>query len=136
MDKLGTKVEPIPFEYNKKRFSCVFNIGVIPFQLIMTTIGLKPKSFWFDVITGYLLVPHLSEEDMTELIQYLELKPSTNHKFTIKDLMLAFNRKAEKHIIKVVKTENDSKSEQNDDEKPYFVRWQYNKKNHVTVENL
>ena len=136
MDRLGTKIEPIPFEYNKKGFSCVFNSGVVPFQLIMTTIGLRPRSFWFDVITGYLLVPHLSENDMLELIRYLDLKPSDNHKFTIKDLMLAFNRQAGKHIIKVVQKENDSKSERNNDEKPYFLKWQHNKKNHVTWENL
>lgn len=137
MDKTGTKVEPIPFEYNKKRFSCLFEVNVIPYRLIMTTLGAHPQSFWFDVVSGYLMVPHLSDEEMMQLIRYLELKPSPDHKFTIEDLMLVFNRRARVHVVKPKRDTYHSKDKKYDDnEKRYFCGWKNHKVNHVTVENL
>ena len=137
MDKLGTKVEPIPFVYNKKGFSCIFDIGVEPYRLIMTTLGLHPQAFRFDVASGYLLVPQLSQEEMKELIRYLQLKPDPNHNFTIEDMMLLFNRRAKDHVVKVETASGSSNNKKSDDgPKPYFFKWQHNKENHVTEENL
>ena len=137
MDKLGTKVEPIPFEYNKKRFSCLFEINVVPYRLVMTTLGAHPQSFWFDIASGYLLIPRLSDEEMMQLIRYLELKPSSNHRFTIEHLMLAFDRQARVYVIEPNRSTHDSKDKKNsDDEKRYFCGWKNHKINHVTEENL
>lgn len=132
MDKLGMKVEPIPFEYNKKGFSCIFDIGAVPYRLIMTTLGLHPQSFRFDVVTGYLIVPQLSQEEMLQLIRYLQLKPDPDHRFTVEDMMRMFNQRAKDHIVKVETASKSSNDKKNDDcEKPYFLKWQHNKK-HVT----
>lgn len=137
MDKLGTKVEPIPFVYNKKGFSCIFDIGAVPYRLIMTTLGLHPQAFRFDVVSGYLLVPKLSQEEMIQLVRYLQLKPDPNHNFTIEDMMRVFNRRAKDHVVKVETASGSSKNTENDDgPKPYFLKWKHNKKNHVTEENL
>ncbi len=136
MDKLGTKVEPIPFVYNKKGFSCIFNIGVVPYQLIMTTLGLHPQSFRFDIERGYLLIPRLSEEEMQQLIRYLELKPNPNHRFSLESMMIAFDRRAKAHTIKLETTSNNNTNKNEDKEKSYFFKWQHNKKNRVSPENL
>lgn len=121
MDKQGTKVEPIPFVYNNKGFSCIFDIGVVPYQLILTTLGLHPYPFRFDIERGYLLVPQLSEEEMLLLIMYLQLKPGTNHKFKIEDMMIVLKRYAKAHILRTETISQSGNDNQNDDDKPYFL---------------
>lgn len=79
-----------PFEYNGKRFSCIFLADVDPYRLYLTTMGISPQVFELEVIDKYQVNAYFS--DYKKLVAYLELKYDPDHIFRPSDFFEVLNR--------------------------------------------
>lgn len=91
MKKMGEKRSLFSFEYNNKFFSCVFLTDMIPYRLYLTTLGIQPQVFEFEILRGYKANCYI--EDYKKLIDYLAIKYDPSHKFKPVDFFEALNKK-------------------------------------------
>lgn len=117
------------FEYNCKKFSCIFITDVIPYRLYVTTLGKNPIVFELEVEKGYMVKSYL--DDYKKLIEYLGLKYSPDHIFKPSDFFAALNKSIPKNfrnkpsyteVLRVV----SKKRRIEEADKIYFCGWYSN----------
>ena len=118
-----------PFEYNKKNFSCIFLTDIIPYRLYLTTLGMNPEVFEFEIEKGYKAKCFI--EDYKKLINYLELEYDPNHKFMPSDFFEVLNRAIPtkfrgrpgyQDVLRVASKKRDIEEK----DKIYFCGWRKN----------
>lgn len=91
MRRVGEKRATFSFHYNEKNFSCIFLTDIIPYRLYLTTLGVEPIVFEFEIEIGYNVKSFI--DDYQKLVDYLKLKYNPNHKFLPVDFFEALNKK-------------------------------------------
>ncbi|MDV2581687.1 DUF6037 family protein [Alkalibacillus haloalkaliphilus] len=130
------------FEYNKKPFSCIFLSDITPYRLYLTTHGVNPITFEFEIKAGYKTTSYMNSEDYFELLNYLELEYDPNNKFSpliffdvLNKYILNVNYELPKYsdVLKVAEKNRDIE----DGEKVYFCGWRKNQSSEkVSEKNL
>ena len=138
MKRKNERRATFPFEYNKKNFSCIFLTDIIPYRLYLTTLGLNPDIYEFEIREGYLVDCYM--DDYKKLVAYLQLKYDPNHKFTPIDFFEALNKKIPKEIHCIPSYSDviviaSKKRSIEDADKIYFCGWRRNTNGKVTEKN-
>lgn len=115
-----------PFKYNRKYFSCIFLVDIVPYRLYLTTHGIKPEVFVLEIISEYKVHGYL--KNYNKLVAYLDLKYDPHHKFKPKDLFEALNKKIPSHFSERPKYSEILNIAANIEErdKVYFCGWYKN----------
>src|SRR5699024_51197 len=128
------------FEFNRKGFSCIFLVDIVPYRLYLTTLGTKPKVFELEIKSGYKVSTYI--EDYKKLVNYLGLKYDPNYKFKPKDFFEVLNKEIPPKFSKRPKYMNvlniaaDRRNIEERD-KVYFCGWYKNPSgNRVRAENI
>ena len=128
-----------PFRYNEKGFSCIFITDILLYRLYLSTLGDKPIIFELEINNKYETSSYI--KDYSKLIEYLEIKYDTNHKFKPNDFFSSLNNKIPKNCnnkpnYKDVILIAASHREIEEPNKIYFCGWKNNIVRNVTDGNL
>ena len=140
MMKKGEERVTFPFEFNGKTFSCIFLTDIIPYRLYLTTLGLYPVVFELEIEKGYKSKCFI--DDYKKLVDYLEIKYDSTHKFVPFDFFEVLNKRIPKKFtvrpdykdtLKIASKRRKIEEEA----KVYFCGWRRNAEGkNVREENL
>ncbi len=129
MIKNGEKRATFSFEYNEKSFSCIFLTDVNPFRLYLTTLGSQLSVFVLEIERGYKTRCFI--DNYNELVNFLEIKYNSMHKFSPVDFFKALNKGIPEKFtsrpvyFEVLKIDSKIRTIE-EKEKIYFCGWRKN----------
>lgn len=142
MKNVGETRAVFTFQYNQKKFSCIFLVDITPFRLYLTTLGAIPLVIELEIDEWYKVKSCLDKYDYKKLVEYLDLKYDPKHKFIPNDFFEALNKKIPQKFtespsyIDVLRIASKKRNIE-ETEKTYFCGWYSNPTGkNVRPENL
>ena len=129
MKSIGSDMQQFQVTLGAAEFDCLFSTREAPFVLALTSRGLNPRFFKFDVITGYWIRPHFGDlyGQMVEVLRSgantgVKLKPSVF--FEQLNGLIPDTARADRNpsTAEIVRLRADITE---DRDKPYFDTWIY-----------
>ena len=129
MMQIGKTLQKFRIEHGAASFDCLFSVRESPFVLALTSRGLNPSFFKFEVTNGYWIKERFEEEFYFRLLKVLRSGANTGVSLTPSSFLEQLNSN-----IPTTATPNDPSKQEiialrpdltEDRDKPYFDTWIY-----------